>query len=218
MRNVIIRKMSNILLPKIERLKDEGFNFVRLKTFRKLVFTRVWMCLMLLNGTRKCGEDVIPLALCECVCLMFVYEKVQVCAMWREEVNESQMSFFKTPAILFIWLLSHLYFWFHILLFFFSFKIYHVHECEGGRKNSTFDLLALELSAIVRRPRWAWKINWVLCWVQALRSWAISLALLLSSLILPFHVIISIFHYKKRSVFLWFPPLFIYFIADYLVS
>lgn len=102
--------------------------------------------------------------------------------------------------------------------FFFSFKIYHVRECEGGSKNSTFDLLALELSAIVRRPRWAWKINWVLCWVQALRSWAISLALLLSSLILPFHVIISIFHYKKRSVFLWFPPLFIYFIADYLVS
>lgn len=48
MRNVIIRKMSNILLPKIERLKEEGFNFVRLKTFRKLVFTS----LNVLNATQ----------------------------------------------------------------------------------------------------------------------------------------------------------------------
>lgn len=42
MRNVIkIRKTSNILLPKIERLKEDKFNFVRLKTLQKLVFTRV---------------------------------------------------------------------------------------------------------------------------------------------------------------------------------
>lgn len=130
--------------------------------------------------------------MCVCLCLMFVYEKVQVYVIWREEVNEPQMSLFKMPAILFLWLLSHLHFWFSILLFFFSFKIYHVHVCEGGSKNSTFDLRDLELSAIVRRPRWD--------------SWGISPSLLLSSLILPFHVIISIFHYKRRSVFLWFPP------------
>lgn len=63
------------------------------------------MCLMLLSGTLKCGQDVTVLALSVCLCLMFVYEKVQVCVIGeRRSTSLRRHSLKYPPSYLFIFI------------------------------------------------------------------------------------------------------------------
>lgn len=83
------------------------------------------MCLMLLSGTLKCGQDVTPpLALSVCLCLMFVYEKVQVCVTGeRRSTSLRRHSLKHQPSYLFDFLvicifdLTFYWFFFPLLKF-----------------------------------------------------------------------------------------------------